>query len=591
MNYLQKTTSLMNVASGIEPADLVITGGRIFNVFTGEILDGFSVAIKHGRIAYVGIDAENGMGKDTTLIDAGGKTLIPGLIDGHTHMAWMNTPEEFLKLAMTGGTTTIITEIFEPCPVAGITGILELLDAMQHQPVKIFATAPAMVSISRRTRGMSAQDLETLLLRPDVLGLGESYWQGVLQNPDIYLPQFEKTLAFRKTLEGHSAGASEKKLNAYAATGISSCHEPIKAGEALDRLRLGMVVMVREGSVRRELEAISEIKNYGADLRRMILVSDGISAVDLKKYGYMESIVQKAIDLGFRPEDAIRMATLNVAEHFSLDGQIGAIAPGRYADILMIPDINMIRPEIVISNGIIISKNGHALVEPRPHRFSSQSRSSVKLGRVFTSKDFAIDASSGQSSQKIRLMEMVTDLVTREGIMELPVIRGQIQADISLDILKIAAIDRAVVPGDLFMGFIRGFGLSCGAVAVSATWDSADIIVIGADDADMTIAVNRLHALQGGVVVCEGGKIRAELGLPIFGVISDLPVDTVAAAIEDITKTLSAMGVPHPDPIKTAATMTSAAIPFFKICEEGYVRMKDGATVGLLADENPKSKT
>ena len=586
MHYLEKMKSLMNVASGIEPADLVITGGRIFNVFTGEMLDGLSVAIKHGRIAYVGIDPENGIGAGTTEIDAGGKTLIPGLIDGHAHMAWMNTPEEFLKLAMTGGTTTIITEILEPCPVAGITGMLELLDAMQDQPVKIFATAPAMVSISRRTRGISPGDLETLLLRPDVLGLGESYWQGILQEPDIYLPQFEKTRVFRKTLEGHSAGASEKKLNAYAATGISSCHEPVKAGEALDRLRLGMYVMIREGSVRRELEAISKIKNTGADLRRMILVSDGISALDLKKTGYMESIVQKAIHLGFRPEDAIRMATLNVAEHFSIDGQIGAIAPGRYADILVIPEIQTIRPEMVISNGVIISRDGQRMVEPRVHRFSIQSRSSVHIPKAFTPSDFAVPAPSGISSRKIRLLEMVTDLVTRERILDLPVVYEQIQTDISQDIVKITAIDRAVVPGDLFTGFIKGFGLTCGAMAVSATWDSADIIIIGANDADMAMAVNRLHALQGGVVVCEGGKIRAELDLPVFGVISDLPVDTVAAAIENVTETLALMGVPHPDPIKTAATLTSAAIPFFKICEEGYVRMKDGMTVGLFADEN-----
>ncbi|RJP87093.1 MAG: adenine deaminase [Desulfobacteraceae bacterium] len=586
MTYLNDTKSIINVASGFEPADMVITGGRIFNVFTGELLDGFSVAIKHGRIAYVGTDPENGIGPDTMVMDADGKTLIPGLIDGHTHMAWMNTPEEFLKLAMSGGTTTIITEIFEPCPVAGIAGILELLDAMQDQPVKIFATAPAMVSISQRTRGISAKDLDTLLLRPDVLGLGESYWQGVLQEPDIYLPQFEKTLAFRKTLEGHSAGANEKRLNAYAATGISSCHEPIKADEALDRLRLGMVVMVREGSVRRELEAISEIQTTGIDLRRMILVSDGISAVDLKKYGYMESIVQKAINLGFKPEDAIRMATLNVAEHFSLDGQIGAIAPGRYADILIIPNIKTIRPEIVISNGVIISQNGYALAKPRPHQFSQKSRTSVQLPRTFTSGDFAVTVSGGQSSRKIHLIEMVTDLVTREWIKEMPVIHQQLRADVSQDILKITAIDRAIVPGDLFTGFIRGFGLRSGAMAVSATWDSADIIVIGANDADMATAVNRLHELQGGVVVCENGKIRAELGLPIFGVISDLPVDTVAEAVEDITKTLTVMGVPHPDPIKTSATLTSAAIPFFKICEEGYVRMKDGATLGLFADKN-----
>lgn len=585
MNYLEKTKSLMNVASGIEPADLVITEGRIFNVFTGELLDGYAVAVKHGRIAYMGADPENGIGPDTTVINASGKTLIPGLIDGHTHMAWMNTPEEFLKLAMTGGVTTIITEILEPCPVAGITGILELLDAMQHQPIRIFATAPAMVSISRRTRGMRPADLETLLRRSDVLGLGESYWQGVLQEPDIYLPQFKQTLAFRKTLEGHSAGASEKKLNSYAAAGISSCHEPIKAREALDRLRLGIYVMVREGSVRRELAAMAELKDAGIDLRRMVLVSDGISALDLKKTGYMESIVQKAIDLGFRPEDAIRMATLNVAEHFSMDGQLGAIAPGRFADILIIPDIRTIRPETVIANGIVIAQNGQAKVTPRTHGFSLQSRSSVRLPRPFVPEDFAVRDAGREPSRKLRVMEMLTDLVTRECIMDMQVVNQQIQADASRDILKIAAIDRAIAPGDLFTGFIRGFGLKSGAMAVSATWDSADIIVIGENDADMAAAINRLHELQGGVVVCEGGSIQAELGLPIFGVISDMPVDTVAAAMENITKTLAAMGIPHPDPVKTAATLTSAAIPFFKICEEGYVRMKDGTTLGLFADD------
>lgn len=256
--------------------------------------------------------------------------------------------------------------------------------------------------------GMRPADLETLLRRPDVLGLGESYWQGVLQEPDIYLPQFAKTRRFRKTLEGHSAGASEKKLNSYAATGISSCHEPIKASEALDRLRLGIYVMVREGSVRRELEAMAEIKDAGIDLRRMILVSDGISAVDLKKTGYMESIVQKAINLGFRPEDTIRMATLNVAEHFSMDDQIGAIAPGRFADILMIPDIRTIRPETVIANGIVIAQNGQARVTPRAHRFSLQSRSSVQLPRPFVSEDFAVRDTGTRPSRNIRVMEMVT---------------------------------------------------------------------------------------------------------------------------------------------------------------------------------------
>lgn len=586
MDYSEMTRSLMRVASGDEAADMVISGGRIFNVFTGETLDGLSVAIRHGRIAYVGGDAKTGVGPDTTVMDAAGKTLIPGLIDGHTHLAWMNTPEEFLKIAMSGGTTAIITEIFEPCPVAGISGILELLEAMRDQPIKIFATAPAMVSISRRTRGMPLQDLKTLLCRDEVLGLGESYWQGVLQDPDAYLPMFGKTLAFGKTLEGHSAGASEKKLNAYAAAGISSCHEPIKPGEVLDRLRLGMHVMVREGSVRRELEAIAEIKDAGVDLRRVILVSDGISAMDLKTFGYMEGIVQKAIDLGFRPEDAIRMATLNAAEHFSLDGRLGAIAPGRCADILMVPDIRAVIPEMVISNGIIISENGKALTAPRPHHFSRQSRMTVRLPRTLTHEDFAVPPPKNQPFHKIRMIDMVTDLVTRESILEVSAMDGQIRADAGRDILKIAAIDRAIVPGDRFVGFIRGFGLKRGAIAVSAAWDAADIIVIGADDADMATAVNRIHEQQGGVVVCEGGNIRAELGLPIFGVISDLPVDTVAALMDAVNRVMTELGVSHPDPVKTAATLTSAAIPFFKICEEGYVRMKDGATLGLFADDD-----
>jgi len=571
----------MRVAQGEKAADTIITNGRVFNVFTGEMLDGLTVTIKHGRIAYVGKDGKNGLGNKTRIIDAAGKTLIPGFIDGHTHVAWLYKPEEFLKIAMPGGTTTIITEIFEPYPVAGNAGAIELLDALHDQPIKFFATAPAMVSISRRTKGIKTEDLKLLLSRNDVLGLGESYWQGILQDPDTYLPAFAETLAHGKTLEGHSAGANEKKLNAYVATGISSCHEPIQMGEVLDRLRLGLYVMVREGSVRRELKAISQIKDSNADLRRLVLVSDGVSPAALMKNGYMEFIVQKAIDFGFKPKDAIRMATLNVAEHFSLDGQIGAIAPGRFADILIIPDIRTISPEIVISNGTIIAKNGKRMVEPRPHVFSKTSRNSIQFKRPLKQKDFAVMTDNQSSHQTFRIIELVTDLVTREQHTELPVLKGEIKGKISNDIIKIAAIDRAITPGDMFTGFIKGFGLTTGAIAFTATWDSADIIVVGADDADMALAVNHIYKMQGGAVVCDNGTISEELSLPIFGVISDLPIVNIVERTRAINDRVSKMGVPHPDPLLTLATLTTAAIPFFRICEEGYVNLKDGKTVGL----------
>jgi adenine deaminase len=496
----------------------------------------------------------------------------------------MFTAENFLKYAMTGGTTTIVTEIFEPYPVCGNPGVLELLASLNDQPIKIFTVAPAMVSISHRTRGISTNNLKELLARDDVLGIGESYWQGVLQEPDVYLPAFKEALISGKTIEGHSAGASEKKLNAYIAAGVSSCHEPIKANEVIDRLRLGLCVMIREGSVRKELEEIAKIKDANVDLRRCTLVSDGLSPSGIQENGYMEAIVQKAIDLGFKPKDAIRMATLNIAEHFSLDGQIGAIAPGRYADILIVPDISTVTPETVISNGKIIAQNGKRLVDPRPHTFSHKARTSITLPRHLVPSDFNIKPINQNTIQHVRVIEMITDLVTREKVIDLPVLNGSIHADAENDLLKIAAIDRAIIPGDMFTGFIKGFGLKSGAFAFSATWDAADIIVIGTNDADMALAVNRIHKLQGGAVVIDQKNILEELPLPIFGVLSDQPIEEIAARSKRIQQVLASAGVPHPDPLLTIATLTSAAIPFFKICEEGYVHFKDGVTLGLFTD-------
>ena len=581
---IQTTKSLMQVAAGAEPADRVITNATIVNVFTGELLADQWVGIKGHWIAYTGSAAAHMIGPDTHVIDAGGKPLVPGFIDGHTHILWMTTPEQFLKNALSGGTTTIVTEIFEPYPVAGIAGVNDLLDALADQPIKIYGTAPAMVSISHRSRGIKQADLSALLARPEILGLGESYWQGILQDPEDYLPALNLTRQHRKTLEGHSAGASETKLNAYAAAGISSCHEPIQASEVIDRLRLGFYVMIREGSVRRDLETISEIKAAGVDLRRLVLVSDGLSPAELAANGYMEHIVQKAIDCGFEPMDAIRMATLNVAEHFGIDDRVGAIAPGRYADMAILPDLHIIAPELVLSNGEIIAENGKSIKTVRSHEFSSESCQTVNLSRRLDAKDFEIAVARQTDRHKARVIELVTDLVTREVQLELPIDSGLIQIDGKTGLQKIAAIDRAHTPGDMFVGLIKGLGLASGAFATSATWDSADIIVAGANDADMALAVNRIHELDGGIVVCHKGQILAELALPIFGVIADQPAQAVEQQAAEIAEALKKLGVSLRDPALTLATLTTAAIPFFRICEEGYVSLKDGKTLGLFVD-------
>ena len=223
----------MDVALGKKSADLAIVNARLVNVYTGEILEKQSVCTGGEKIAYVGPDAAHAIGNATTVIDAAGAALIPGLIDGHTHVAWLFTAGEFLKYAARGGTTTIVTETLEPYPVAGIEGVRDFLASLKDQPIKFFATAPAMVSTSRAAMGIDPGDLEALLARDEIVGLGESYWQGVLQNRDLFMPIFEKTRAHGKTLEGHTAGARGGKLLAYAACGISSCHEPIRAEEEI----------------------------------------------------------------------------------------------------------------------------------------------------------------------------------------------------------------------------------------------------------------------------------------------------------------------------------------------------------------------
>jgi len=575
---------LIQVALGQEMADMAITNANLLNVYTGEILESYSVCIKNKWIAYVGDKPDDKIGKETNVIDASGKTLIPGLIDGHTHLAWLYTVSEFLKYTTAGGTTSLVTETMEPFPVAGYAGVADFLESTQNQPVKIFATAPFMASISQKARGISTQDLNKLLARENIIGLGESYWQSVFQEPDRMLSVYNETLRFGKTLEGHSAGARGNKLSAYIAAGITSCHEPIQAEEVLERLRLGLYVMVREGSVRRDLEAISEIKESGIDLRRLILVSDGVGPIDLIEKGGMEFVVQKAIDCGFDPITAIQMATLNVAQHFGLDHLIGGLAPGRYADMVIIPDTNTIQALYVISNGQVIAQDGQQLVAPQKHQFSQDSRNSIHLPKPFEASDFSIPIENGPKEVTVRIIDMITDLVTREVTMPLPVSDGEICADLDRDLIKVAAIDRTHVPGKTFVGLIKGFNLTSGAFACSGAWDSSDIIVVGADETDMATAVNRIQTLQGGVVVCRDGHVLSEIPLPVFGIVSTQPIEVIASQLRAVRAAVAGLGVRFPDPILTIITLTGAAIPYLRICEEGLVNLKDGKTLGLLVE-------
>ena len=591
MNLAYSMTSdqmkeLMDTALGKIKADMAVVNGDVANVYIKEIMPGYSIAIKGDRIAYVGKDISHTIGAETKIVDAQGKTIIPGFIDAHTHILSLFNVDEFVKHALKTGTTTVIAETIEIVSVLGYSALLPYLKAFENQPMKIFVTVPPMITITPETRkyALTPQALRKLLQEERIVGLGESYWLAVVEKEERVINLIAETLASRKTAEGHTAGARNDKLMAYLATGISSCHEPITADEVMERLRLGIYVMVREGAIRKDLSAIVKIKNELKDFRRLILVSDGISPEALLNEGYMDLLVQKAIDLGFDPLLAIQMVTINAAEHFSLDTLVGGIAPGKLADLIIIPNLKTIRPELVISNGKIVAQNQKTLVPAKKYAFPKSFKRTVYLSKKLEPADFAISAQGKETPVTVRVINQVTDLVTKEELMTILPRQGWLEADVSQDLLKVTAIDRFAKQGKMFTGFIKGFKMTKGAFASTATWDLPGIVVVGTNNRDMAQAVNRVFELQGGTVICADGEIVAELPLPIGGMVSDLPMEVIADQMAEIQQKAKELSIPFSDAHLTLTTLTTAAIPFLRICEAGLVDIRENKIVSLILE-------
>jgi adenine deaminase len=579
----EKIKELMKVALGEALADLAIVNGDVVNVFTGEVLKSNAVLIKGDTIAYVGRNAVRSIGSSTQVIDAKGKMLIPGLIDSHTHVDEICPVSELVKCALKGSTTTIITEVSTIGSLLGYRGVLEYLKATRNQPVKIFITVPPVVSTSLSTNEFAAitpLEMRRLLRRNDVMGLGELSWAQVNESNPRLLDIIALTVNAGKRVDGHSAGAKENKLQAYVTTGVSSCHEPITAEEILERLRLGLFVQIREGMVRKELETVFQIKDEKIDFSNLAICADGVAPRQLVNDGYMDFIVQRAIDYGFNPVLAIQMATINIARHYGLD-LIGGIAPGKLADIAIIPDLRTIRAEYVIANGKIAVRHNQVVVVPREHSYPRFLYNTIRLKQDFSAGDFTIRANASRST-KVRVINQVSDLLTKEEIMEMPVTEGLVGMDVSRDILKVAAIDRYWQPGKFALGLIRGFGLKRGAMATSVTWDCSDIIVVGANESDMARAVNRIKELKGGIVICAEGEVLTELPLPVAGLSTEEPVEVIADKLDDIQRTAETLGTRLPDIRLSLEILATPSIPFLRICEQGLFDLRQNKLVSFF---------
>ncbi len=577
---------LGSVALGKEPADLILRRGNLLNVYTGEILKDQTVVIAGGRIAYVGPEHDFPVGPETKVLDIDGQTVIPGLIDGHAHIDSLLKVDEFIPPSLSGGTTTVITDCSVVSNAMGLEGVLIFLEQLKEQPQRIFVTAPVISFLwSDRGGGEKAirlAEMIALLDRPEVVGLGEIYWSNLLN--DFFRKDLAKLIeaavARGKTVEGHGAGARNQKLAALAAHGADACHEPITAGEVRERLRLGIAAMIREGSIRRELAAvIGPLNQMALDLRRAVLVTDGIWPHELIKYGHMDYIVQKAIDLGLDPVRAVQMATLNAAEHFHLAGDLGGVAPGKCADLVVVPDLRTIKAQLVICKGQLAAREGKLLVKPKEAVYPEKVFQNINLPPVGPDF-FRLPANSRQVT--VRAMEMVTDIVNRETALTLPVLDGAVSFRANEDILKVSVIEQHGGTGQKSIGFLKGFGLRQGALACSISFDEGNLVVLGKTDEDMAGAVNRIRELNGGLVFFGGGEVIREIPLPVFGKVAALSGMEVAAKLDSLLQTLKAQGCKSENPLLTLLTITFTAIPSLRLLSRGYWLSKENRVVDIF---------
>lgn len=574
---------LIDTALGNHPADLVIRDGVLMDVYTGRMLPHRSVAILDEWIAYVGLDADYTIGKNTHVIEADGRTICPGFIDAHTHLITYWNIADFLAYAIPCGVTTFLTEMEAQAFILGAKGVWAVLEQIRNRPVKMFALIPPMVSPSPSSEALqiTRDQLADLLNDPCVMGLGEAFWQGaILDRDNRVLDLMQDTLAARKSVEGHSAGAFDRKLAAYAATGAGSCHEAISTEDVISRLELGLYAMIREGDIRKDLEIILPLKDK-IDFRRLILVTDGSNPYDLINRGYMNDVVQKAVDLGLEPIEAVRMATLNPAEHFGLGNQIGGISPGRYGDLLLLPEPDIMKPDLVVSKGRIVAENGKVTVSIPEIPYPEVFRNTVKVKPISTT-DLRIPDSFLGTDGMVRTIDIQSDgLVTREGRATPRILDGQLTCDPEKDLLKIVFVERVTGTGLKFTGYVRGWGQKKGAVATTLCWDAGGIFGIGANDEDLAKAVNHLIEIQGGLALFADGRLLSELPLRVGGYISELKVPEIAERLEKFQESVATLGGTMHFAHLTMNVMTTGAIPFIRMTEKGYYRFRENDIVGL----------
>jgi adenine deaminase len=564
---------LIKYARGIEPAEILLKNARVVNVYTGEIYPA-DIALAHSRIVGVGAGYEG-----QQVYDLGGRYVCPGFIDAHVHIeSAMVPPYEFARAVVPRGTTTVVIDPHEIANVLGLDGIRYMFDSAKFNPLSVFVMMPSCVpATDMETAGAYLRwyDITPQLNDHWVLGLGEMMnYPGVVYGDEEVL---NKLRGFEDAIrDGHAPGLAGRDLVAYAAAGIGSDHECTTVEEMREKLRLGMYVFIREATNAHNL--VNLIPGLtGANSHRVCFCTDDRQPADLLNEGHIDFLIRTAINEGVDPVMAIRMATLNAAEYFGLSDR-GGIAPGKRADLVAFSDLKNIHAEMAFRGGKLAAQDGQVIPWERPLKsIFLRSSMNVNWDRV----DLRVPA----QGRRGRVIGMIPDqLITEHRIQDLTIENGEVVCDPGLDVAKIAVIERHLATGNFGLGLVQGIGLMRGAIASTVAHDSHNIVVVGADDASMLKAAHTVADMRGGMAVVNGENVLAKLPLPIAGLMSDRPIETVCDQMEALLRAAHQLGSPLHDPFMAMSFLALPVIPSLKITDKGLVDVDRFQIVSLFAE-------
>ncbi|RHW63502.1 adenine deaminase [Clostridium botulinum] len=584
--------TLSSVAQGFEPADMVIINSKLINVCTREVIENTDVAISCGRIALVG-DAKHCIGENTEVIDAKGQYIAPGFLDGHIHVeSSMLSVSEYARSVVPHGTVGIYMDPHEICNVLGLNGVRYMIEDGKGTPLKNMVTTPSCVpavpGFEDTGAAVGPEDVRETMKWDEIVGLGEMMnFPGILYSTDHAHGVVGETLKASKTVTGHySLPETGKGLNGYIASGVRCCHESTRAEDALAKMRLGMYAMFREGSAWHDLKEVSKaITENKVDSRFAVLISDDTHPHTLLKDGHLDHIIKRAIEEGIEPLTAIQMVTINCAQCFQMDHELGSITPGKCADIVFIEDLKDVKITKVIIDGNLVAKDGVLTTSIAKYDYPEDAMHSMHIKDKITPDSFNIMA---PNKEKItaRVIEIIPERVgTYERHIELKVKDDKVQCDSSKDVLKAVVFERHHETGKAGYSFVKGFGIKRGAMAATVAHDAHNLLVIGTNDEDMALAANTLIECGGGMVAVQDGKVLGLVPLPIAGLMSNKPLEEMAEMVEKLDSAWKEIGCDIVSPFMTMALIPLACLPELRLTNRGLVDCNKFEFVSLFVEE------